>query len=392
MLNFGWAFLIISRMSRGGKGFIFFALFTLFEYYVIIHLLGELNFARGFCMKKIVSLILVLITALLLCLTSCDSPKHEHISGKWEYNNEQHWRTGTCSKNKCDIEPLIENHIDDDKNNVCDICSYDGLTNSYDLAQILIDYESSLKNEINKSREENPEYNYYYHPVDEIHCTYILNRNSSADDIVAKYDMNNMFAPAKVSALNAIKMVSIIINRVDFTEAMHQKIKQISEEEALIENLFIDMQRAWVESYMPKIEYYTDNKTVLEYEATTDVINLLHDKCFIIKSKEEYDNYLNNLLERADSDYVKFYTDSQRDLYDNAFFKNNALIITKTITRSSGSIKLTVDNLYISENKVYVVIRTDIPGIGTDDMQYTSFTFKVSKKQVANVNEVITLE
>ena len=62
------------------------------------------------------------------------------------------------------------------------------------------------------------------------------------------------------------------------------------------------------------------------------------------------------------------------------------------VTRGSGSIKLTVNNLYISENKVYVVIRTDVPSMGTCDMQYAFFGFVVDKDDVAGVNEVVTLE
>lgn len=261
------------------------------------------------------------------------------------------------------------------------------------VAKAVTDYENYLKNEIDKLHEEHPEYNYYYHPVDEVHCTYILNSNASADAIVEKYNMTNVFAKAEVSALNAIKMISIIFDRNDFTEAMHQKIKQISEEESLIENLFVDMQRDWVESYMPKIEYYTDYETVLNYEITNNILKL-EKKGFIIKSKEEYDNYLDDIwgnLIYTDTD-LKETISRQKNSYNEAFFEENALIITNTITRGSGSIQLTVDNLYVSENKVYVVVRTDVPGVGTDDMQYTSFTLVVPKSEVIDVNEVITLE
>ena len=259
------------------------------------------------------------------------------------------------------------------------------------VAKIVVDYENNLRAEIDKLRKEHPENIYYYRPVDEIHCAYILDRSASADDIVTKYDMNNAFSKAEVLALNGIKMVSIIFARNDFTEELHQRIIQISEEEPLIENLFIDMQRAWVESYMPKIEYYADDAASVYYEIIANVIKL-DDDGLIIKSKEEYDSYLDDLLERAEYDYLREMILEQRDLYDEAFFEENALIITNTITRSSCSIKLTVNNLYISQNKLYVVVRTDVPGIGDDAIQYTSFTIKVPKSDVINITEVITLE
>ena len=84
--------------------------------------------------------------------------------------------------------------------------------------------------------------------------------------------------------------------------------------------------------------------------------------------------------------------EEQKDLYDEEFFENNALILTDTITRGSGSIGLTVNNVYISNNKIYVVIKTNVPTIGTDDMQDKSFTIKIAKADIENVTEVITLE
>ena len=67
-------------------------------------------------------------------------------------------------------------------------------------------------------------------------------------------------------------------------------------------------------------------------------------------------------------------------------------MLTRMVVRGSGSIKLTVNGLYISENKVYVVIKTDIPVMGTDDMQYAFFAFVVDKDDVVGVNELVTLE
>ena len=51
---------------------------------------------------------------------------------------------------------------------------------------------------------------------------------------------------------------------------------------------------------------------------------------------------------------------SKRELYDELFFEENALIISKEVVRSSGSIKLSVDNVYKSDNKIYIVIRTGV--------------------------------
>ena len=340
-------------------------------------------------MKKV---LISCFTAILciVCLASCDfSLKHEHPKGEWKYDETQHWQTITCTWNKCDFNIVSEAHIY--KNAVCEVCGYTPPTNSTDIAQVILDYEQSMRDELNKLHTENPEYNYYYHPIEEVHCYFVLNGELSADDIIAKYDMNNLFANADISALNAIKMIGVIFERNEFTEDMHQKLKQIRDEEESVENLFVEMERLWYQSYMPKIEYYTDDAKVLGYTASQP-ISMFDGKDIILKSKDEYDAYLDELLQAAEYDYEKERITAARDLYSDSFFEENALIITRMITRGSGSIKLTVNNLYVSDNTVYIVIRTDEPTMGTDDMQYAFFGFAVAKNDVVNVDKVVTLE
>ena len=75
-------------------------------------------------MKKILSLILALML-LLLYLASCDSSKHEHITEDWKYNEYGHWQPITCSLNTCNLEESpISDHVDDNTDNICDICGY----------------------------------------------------------------------------------------------------------------------------------------------------------------------------------------------------------------------------------------------------------------------------
>lgn len=350
-------------------------------------------------MKKLLALSLAILI-IAICLASCEfSLLHDHIVDEnWSYNEEMHWKNATCTWNKCKMDIVTYEHVDEDLNNTCDVCGYDGLTSLNQIAQVVLDYEQKLRDELDKLSAEHPEYNYYYHPVDEVHCTFVLSNNTSASDIAVKYDMNNLFASAEVNVYSALEMISVIFDRDAFTEEMHRKIVQISEDETLVENLFVEMERVWYQSYMPKIEYYTDYETVLEYEPAPYAVSVDNSKDIIIKTKEEYDAYLDELLESwvaldyLMAEYNIKTINAARDKYDETFFEENALIITRRITRGSGSIKLTVNNLYISENKVYVVIRTDNPSWGTDDMQYAFFAFVVDKDDVVNVNEVITLE
>ena len=143
---------------------------------------------------------------------------------------------------------------------------------------------------------------------------------------------------------------------------------------------------------MPNISYYCDNASKLEYNEINSLLNLENSRDFIIKSKEEYDAYIDDLLEINEYDYLTEIIHNQRNLYDDAFFSDNAIIITKVLVRGSGSISLTIDNVYLSDGKIYVVVKTNVPSIGDAVMQYKNFALIVKKSEVLNINEVITLE
>ena len=259
------------------------------------------------------------------------------------------------------------------------------------IAKIVLDYEQNKKDFIEEIKNVNPEYSCYFNPVDEVTCTYVFEDSDSINEVIKKYDLHNVFVGASISNLSSIKMLMIVFERELFSETVYQKICQIKDEEPSIKDFFITMEQFYINSYMPNIDYYTDDKEELEYKVEMNLFNT-SDKSFIIKSKEEYDAYLDYLLEKAEYEYLKNNINSKRDLYDDSFFEENALIISKEIVRGSGSIKLTLDNLYITDNKVYIVIRTDEPIEGTCDMQFATFTFVVKKNDVINVTEVITLD
>ncbi len=64
---------------------------------------------------------------ILLGMTCIILPEtfHEHVTGDWEYSDTHHWRITTCKDGLCDIDPLLEEHIDSDNNHICDVCSYE---------------------------------------------------------------------------------------------------------------------------------------------------------------------------------------------------------------------------------------------------------------------------
>lgn len=74
-------------------------------------------------MKKLISLA-VIISLASICFSACHLFKHEHIPGKWEYDEAKHWRSIDCTWDKCDIYPSIESHVDQNNDGICDVCNY----------------------------------------------------------------------------------------------------------------------------------------------------------------------------------------------------------------------------------------------------------------------------
>ena len=260
------------------------------------------------------------------------------------------------------------------------------------IAKIVLDYEQKEQEEIDELKKTEPEMIYYFNPVDRVRCTFVFEDSDSVNRIIEEYDIYTVFKDSDINNFDSLKMLMIIFERDNFTESIYQKINQIKDNETSIKELYINFESAYIESYMPDINYYIDEKVELNYEIEKRLFNLTWEKGFIIKSKEEYDAYLDYLLEIEDFEPIRENVNSKRDLYDETFFEENALIVSSLITRGSGSIRLTLDNLYISDDKVYIVVRTDEPEMGTADIKEATFSFVVKQSDVVNVNEVITLE
>ena len=272
---------------------------------------------------------------------------------------------------------------------VCTLaCLFSGCGADKGVAQAVIDFEKSGKEEVRKLSEENPNYHYYANPVVEVFCAYPLVRGASASELIEKHNFKSFVGDAEILALNSVYMIGIVFQRDDFTEEIHQKLIKIKEKEPQIEDLNLVMERPYVKSYMPKIEAYTNSATKLAYESAGNFANKDGEPGFIIESKEEYDAYIDKYIETEDAAYKQRF----KDKYEALFFEENALVITARITRSSGSHRLTIDGVYISNSKAYVVVRTDEAGMGTADMKYATFALQVKKGDVAGVTEVITLE
>lgn len=80
-------------------------------------------------MKKVIILALV-VFAFSLAFPSCsyNNTCNEHIWGEYQYNEHVHWREYICG---CPWPENIADHIDANKDNKCDVCSYKYNVNKY---------------------------------------------------------------------------------------------------------------------------------------------------------------------------------------------------------------------------------------------------------------------
>ena len=268
--------------------------------------------------------------------------------------------------------------------------SIDDLLNPTGLAQILVDYEIELKEQTDALREKYPHRTYYYSPITRVFCSYSVQGNSTAEAVAQRNDMENVFPNATMSVYNITKRITLVFDRDDFTEEVYQKLEKIRDNESAITSLSINMARDIAEHFVPKIDYYTDHAVPLEYVATIGSHWHYEGDDMIFKTKAEYDAYLDDLSKYANYDYEVNKIADWRELYNEAFFEESALILTRIFSGSS-SIGVRVNNLYVSDNTVYVVIETEIPTINTEDIVLRYFTIQVPKSEVANVDEVITV-
>lgn len=272
---------------------------------------------------------------------------------------------------------------------------------SNDIAKEVLDYEQELRNEIDKLNKEKPQYIRSYDKVCSVFCTYEFKKDTDTAKIINKYNMERHFSSGDIFDYDSLDAICIIFDRDDFTKSIARKIKSIEKIELKITNLIIEFETETTGIKLPNIEYYDKDATSISYEQVRKQrsgywpfeIDTLDGH--IIKTKEEYKEYLNYLLSKYDESFLddtEEQINKQKDLYDESFFEENSLIITKLLVRGSGSINLEVNDLYVNNNKAYVVIGSTTPTIQTCDMQYTFFVLKVKKSLVLNVKEIITLD
>lgn len=319
-------------------------------------------------MKRLFLLFLCIFTV-LSCI-SCNSSSPEHTDEPTRYETPDSTQFIPNTAKQTDSEPI-------------------------NAAQFILDWEKSIETHLDKKAKENPDKLYFNESDDEafVVCYYILTEKNVADSVIAKHNMQDLFPRAVINSLNSIKMIMIRFAMDDFTQEACDRLEEIKNTEPLIEELSTGVEGGFKLAYIPNIEYHCKDAVAIEHTVLSPILVSKDNEDIMIKSKEEYDAYIDLMKSKYQTDYHHELLETQRALYDEAFFAENALIITRIIMRGSGSINLSINNVYTSKDKVYVAVKTVEPGgFGTADLKTQSFTISVKKSDIANVNELITLD
>lgn len=60
----------------------------------------------------------------------CDECGHRHrheMCGTWQYDSQYHWCNMSCNWEICDIDPALNEHLNEDMDDKCDVCGYEML-------------------------------------------------------------------------------------------------------------------------------------------------------------------------------------------------------------------------------------------------------------------------
>ncbi len=183
-----------------------------------------------------------------------------------------------------------------------------------------------------------------------------------------KYSLKTLFPKAEIK-VSEYSTITLNFKRNDYTRAAHLILTKLSEKATSVYPIHPHVYAASSIKYKPDISLHAKNPKKLEFSVPDeDAENLLDhlskstintvDGNRILTTKEDYDAYVDLFPEEHMSgEFLELYQIT-KDLYDEEFFETNALLVTNEITRSNLGYGLSVDNVYLSDNKVYVVVHT----------------------------------
>ncbi len=236
--------------------------------------------------------------------------------------------------------------------------------------------------------------------------TYLfLLRNTAegkAENFVKQHNLKLRFPDAKIET--GYGVVTLEFERDDYTNAVHNALNKLSKKSSVQIGSASVYSASYIK-YKPDISLYAENPIKLEYtlldENALQPKIIVYDDEFlnvdrILSTKDDYDAYIDMLVSSRkfeEPPEVLEIFESIKDQYSEGFFETNALLVTKQITRANLGYGLSVDNVYLSDNKVYVVVHTsNSEGMAPQMLLEKTFYLTVSKDAINGATELITLD
>jgi hypothetical protein len=274
------------------------------------------------------------------------------------------------------------------------------------VAPVVTKFEEKRAKEIASFKEKKP--GYIFDTDARAGCVEVIfmiypGSSMTPEKFAKKYALKTLFPKAEVK-VSEYSIVTLNFKRNDYTKAAHFILTTIAEKATSVYPIHPHVYADSRIKYKPDISLYAENPTKLEYtvkvaqnfggsDMPTANDSNITDIDRILTTKAEYDAYID--LFAAEYDYEGYppFLQDTKDKYDEEFFETSALLVTKQITRSDLGYGLSVDNVYLSDNKIYVVIRTsNSEGAAPQAIQEKTFYLEVSKDAINGATELITLD
>ncbi len=222
------------------------------------------------------------------------------------------------------------------------------------------------------------------------------------EKFVKEHDLKKRFPEAKIETGYAI--VTLEFKRNDYTKAVHDALTKLSKKHPVQSgspHIYADS----TIKYKPNISLYAKNPTKLEFERQDrhkdSWMALLRDAegegkfevGRIITSKPAYDAFVDSFANRDLFKELPEELETIKAQYSEDFFESNALLVTREVAPAKTGYNSYVDNVYLSDKKIYVVVsRVKIEEYIIDDGHNGTFYLTVSKDAIKGATELITLD
>lgn len=282
---------------------------------------------------------------------------------------------------------------------VCVIIDFD----SKKIAPIVTEFEKARAKQIASLKEKNPGYIFDAdNRAGYVEYLFMFYPGSSMtpEKFIKKYDLKKDFPKAEVKA--GYSVVTLKFKRNDYTKAVHNALDKLAKKASSVQIGSPTVYPGSRIKYMPDISLHAENPTKLEYKEpdNDNALSMLDtaddgilDVNRIITTKADFDAYVDLFATSYRFEDDPEALQSIKDQYGEEFFENNALLVTRQILRSDLGYGLDVNSVYLSDNKLYVVIRTThSEGPAPQALLQKTFYLTVSKDAINNATELITLD